>query len=372
MSFKATKSLVPKSLSPLKTSVSISSSVSETVFNGAVSDSTNTSQSRVPLVQHPISNSKQVADLDSFNFGDIYLSSLSKFSSFVTTKCSPTFLFLLVSFLTLCYSSKLLLIFYLVFLTFLTRCFLLTQSNCVVLNLNMLRYIFVLILFFTRGYTNFQKPLNSFMYFYGFLLRKILEILQFFQYTKIYEAMENVGIALFYRICVIAAITTMRLLILEILCGDESLISIFDFLCKVIVPVCYSVYLPLLLSKIILSCCLRFIEFLILCTLRFVILSLSFLFYLAVIYLLSAFLTSNMSCIGIVLDANASCIVCDDFNDFRSFLIFSNNSFVNVHAYVNVNVGNYLNSKFYYHDFQSKPESNSKNFKPEILFSFSL
>ena len=165
----------------------------------------------------------------------------------------------------------------------------------------------------------------------------------------------------------------MRLLILEILCGDESLISIFDFLCKVIVPVCYSVYLPLLLSKIILSCCLRFIEFLILCTLRFVILSLSFLFYLAVIYLLSAFLTSNMSCIGIVLDVNASCIVCDDFNDFRSFLIFSNNSFVNVHAYVNVNVGNYLNSKFYYHDFQSKPESNSKNFKPEILLPvFSL
>ena len=33
------------------------------------------------------------------------------------------------------------------------------------------------------------------MYFYGFLLPKILEILQFFQYTKIYEAMENVNIA---------------------------------------------------------------------------------------------------------------------------------------------------------------------------------
>ena len=228
MSFKAAESLVPKSLPPLKTSIYINSSVSGTVSNGAVSDSTNISQSCVALV-HPISNSKQVADLDFFNSGDIYLSSLSKFSSFVTTKCSPTFLFLLVSFLTLCYSSKLLLIFYLVFLTFLTRCFLLTQSNCVVLNLNMLRYIFVLILFFTRGYTNFQKPLNSFMYFYGFLLRKILEILQFFQYTKIYEAMENVGIALFYRICVVAAIITMRLLILEILCGDESLISIFDF-----------------------------------------------------------------------------------------------------------------------------------------------
>ena len=42
--------------------------------------------------------------------------------------------------------------------------------------------------------------------------------------TKIYEAMENVGIALFYRFCVVAAIITMRLLVLEILCGDESLI----------------------------------------------------------------------------------------------------------------------------------------------------
>ena len=36
-------------------------------------------------------------------------------------------------------------------------------------------------------------------------------------------------------------------------------------------------------------------------------------------------------------------------------------------------IDNYLNSKFYDHDFQSKPESNSKSFKPEILCSvFSL
>ena len=102
--------------------------------------------------------------------------------------------------------------------------------------------------------------------------------------------MENVGIALFYRICVLAAIITMRLLILEILCGDESLISIFHFLCKAIVPpVYYSVYLPLLLSKKILSCSVRFINFLILCTLRLIILSLRFLFYHAVLYLLSVF-----------------------------------------------------------------------------------
>ena len=87
---------------------------------------------------------------------------------------------------------------------------------------------------------------------YGFLLGKILEILQFFHFNQIYEAMENVCIALFYRFCVVAAIITMRLLLLEMLCGDESLISIFDFLCKAIVPVYYSVYLPLLLSKRIL------------------------------------------------------------------------------------------------------------------------
>ena len=163
----------------------------------------------------------------------------------------------------------------------------------------------------------------------------------------------------------------MRSLILEILCGDESLSSIFHFSCKAIVPVYYSVYLPFLLSKEILSCSLRFIKFLILCTLRLIVLSLRFLFGLAVLYLLSVFLTSIMSCIGIAFDANASCIVSDDFNDFRTFLIFSNNSVVNVDVDLNVDI--YLNRKFYDYDLQSKPESNSKNFKTEILFSvFSL
>ena len=47
------------------------------------------------------------------------------------------------------------------------------------------------------------------MYFYGFQLRKILEILQFFQYAKPYEEMESVGIASFYRICVLASTITM-------------------------------------------------------------------------------------------------------------------------------------------------------------------
>ena len=70
------------------------------------------------------------------------------------------------------------------------------------------------------------------MHFYDSLLCKILEILQYFQYTKIYETME-----LFYRVCLLAAIIAMRLLILKILCGNESLISIFHFLCKAIVPV---------------------------------------------------------------------------------------------------------------------------------------
>ena len=156
-------------------------------------------------------------------------------------------------------------------------------------------------------------------YFYGFLLRKILEILQFFQHAKIYEAMENVGIALFCRICVLAAIITMTFLILDIFCGDESLISIFHFLCKTIVPVYCSAYVPFLLSKKILSCSLRFIKFLILCTLRMIISFLRFLSYLIVLYLLSVFLTSNRSCIGSVFDVNVSCIVNDNFTTLGHF-----------------------------------------------------
>ena len=55
----------------------------------------------------------------------------------------------------------------------------------------------------------------------------------------------------------------------------------------------------------------------------------------------------------------------------RSFLTFSNNSVVNVDGHVNVD--NCLNHKFYDHNLQSKLESNSNNFKSEILLSvFSL
>ena len=178
------------------------------------------------------------------------------------------------------------------------------------------------------------------MYFYGFLLCKILEILQFFQYAK------------FYRICVLAATITIRLFSLDVLCGDENLKSVFRFLCKAIVPVYWSAYLPFLLSKKILSCSLRFIKFLILNTLRLIILFLRSLFYLVVLYLLFVLLTSNMSCIGSVFDDNVSFIVTDDFNDFRpflnndfndfrSFLIFSKNSVVNVDAHFKVD--NHLN-----------------------------
>ena len=100
-----------------------------------------------------------------------------------------------------------------------------------------------------------------------------------FQCTKIYETMENVGIALFYRIFLLAAIISITLLILKILSGDECLISIFHFACKAVVCVCYSVYQPFPLSERILSCSLRFITFLALCTLRLIILFLRFLFY---------------------------------------------------------------------------------------------
>ena len=67
-----------------------------------------------------------------------------------------------------------------------------------------------------------------------------------------------------------------------------------------------------------------------------------------------------MSCIGRVFDINVSCIVNGDFNDFRSFLIFPNKTVVNVD--IHFKVDNYLNLKFY-------DQSNSNNFKPEILFS---
>ena len=63
------------------------------------------------------------------------------------------------------------------------------------------------------------------------------------------------------------------------------------------------------------------------------------LFSLVVLFFLSVFLASNMSCIGSAFDVNVRCIVNDDFNDFRSFLFFSNNP---VHVDVHVNVHNYL------------------------------
>ena len=82
------------------------------------------------------------------------------------------------------------------------------------------------------------------------------------------------------------------------------------------------------------------------------------------------FLASNINLIGSVFHVNVSGIVNDSFNDFRLFLIFSNNS---VHVDVHINVDNYLNRNSNDNNFQSKPQSNSNNFKLEILLSvFSL
>ena len=52
---------------------------------------------------------------------------------------------------------------------------------------------------FIKWYTNFQKRLYLFTNLYGSLLRKILEILKYFQYAKIYETMENVCIDSFLQ-----------------------------------------------------------------------------------------------------------------------------------------------------------------------------
>ena len=128
-------------------------------------------------MQCSISNSKQVTDLNSFNSGDTYLSSLGKFCSSVNIKCFPTFRSLLVSLFDVMLFVKLLLTFYLAFLAFLISHLLLTQSNSVVLNLNILAYISLLILLFMRRYANLQKHLNSFMNLNDSLLRKIFEIL---------------------------------------------------------------------------------------------------------------------------------------------------------------------------------------------------
>ena len=57
------------------------------------------------------------------------------------------------------------------------------------------------------------------MNLHSFLISKILKILQFLQYPKIYERMENVGIDLFYRIFLLAAMITTRLLILKVFMG---------------------------------------------------------------------------------------------------------------------------------------------------------
>ena len=58
--------------------------------------------------------------------------------------------------------------------------------------------------------------------------------------------MENIGIASFYRICLLTVIVAMPLLIMKILCVDESLISVFYFLYKAVVYIYYSTSLPII------------------------------------------------------------------------------------------------------------------------------
>ena len=78
------------------------------------------------------------------------------------------------------------------------------------------------------------------------------------------------------------------------------------------------------------------------------------------------YFVSNISLFSSVFDVDACYIVNDNFNDFNSFFIFSNNS---VHVDVHVNVDNFLNRKIFNRNFQSKLESNCNNFKQWILFS---
>ena len=163
--------------------------------------------------RHSVSNPKQVVDVDSSKSDDIYLSSWGKHSSSAAIKCFPTYL--LVSLLTSWYSSNVLLSFYLALLPFLFSYILLTQSIWVVLNLNIL----LRISFFIEMVFQFLKALQFFMNLHSFLISKILKILQFLQYPKIYERMENVGIDLFYRIFLLAAMITTRLLILKVFMG---------------------------------------------------------------------------------------------------------------------------------------------------------
>ena len=122
------------------------------------------------VLQHSISISKQVVDLNSFNSGDIYLCSLGKFYSFATINVSNIFVFTGIIFDVVLFVQIIIYLLFSVFSIF-KNGFLLTNFSS--------DFIFYKI------YINYQRSLNSFMYFYSFLLHKIFKILQFFQYTKI-------------------------------------------------------------------------------------------------------------------------------------------------------------------------------------------
>ena len=118
---------------------------------------------------------------------------------------------------------QLLLTFYLSFLALLIRYFFTNSVKLCGFKFEQFSTHFSSDFIFYKTAYRFSKTL-----FYGSLLRKILEILQFFQNTKIYKIMENLDIASFHKICLLATIITMRLLILKI-CRDENLISVLHF-----------------------------------------------------------------------------------------------------------------------------------------------
>ena len=143
MRFQHIKSLWFRNLRHLLKPHSTIKSAVGIVYDGAVSNLIDASKSFVVSVQHTTSNSKQIRsrylDISRSQYLKshvIYLSSLGKYSSSVTVNCFPTFWSLSISLLT---------------------------------------------------------SLLTLIHFYSSLLRKILEMLHFLQYAKIYQIMENVG-----------------------------------------------------------------------------------------------------------------------------------------------------------------------------------
>ena len=91
-----------------------------------------------------------------------------------------------------------------------------------VLNLNVLTYIFLLIFFYKVAY----QICKASIFFYEILrlfTSQNIRNTSIFSFTKACETIENICIYYsFNRFCLLVAIVTIRLLILEILFGDEN------------------------------------------------------------------------------------------------------------------------------------------------------